>query len=289
MSTIPDAPVVAAAPPRPPLRLPLIAALALAFVSLALISGIAYIVVLAGATGTAERLLVDRAARVVDAQVALVKSRLDPVAEHLELIAALAAHGRLDINSPVDMREALWVMMTKVPAISSAGFATFDLRMDRVIRYPDGKVTRDTISLVDVPRGLEQFRELQTAHNTYWGAPFWSHPQQQLVLNVIGPRIMSTAIGIHPLFVFFALLLGSRIAGFWGVFLAMPVAGVINTFVRYVYEVARGRRARTQAATLFEERDAAAAAAAADARDAATEARGAARAAREAKLLTRGK
>jgi len=147
LSTIPDAPVVAAAPPRPPLRLPLIAALALAFVSLALISGIAYIVVLAGATGTAERLLVDRAARVVDAQVALVRSRLDPVAEHLELIAALAAHGRLDISSPVDMREALWVMMTKVPAISSAGFATFDLKMERVIRYPDGKVTRDTISL----------------------------------------------------------------------------------------------------------------------------------------------
>lgn len=187
MSTIPDAPVVVAVPPRRPLRLPLIAALALAFVSLALISGIAYIVVLAGATGTAERLLVDRAARVVDAQVALVRSRLDPVAEHLELISALAAHGRLDINSPVDMREALWVMMTKVPAISSAGFATFDLKMERVIRYPDGKVTRDTISLVDVPRGLEQFRELQTAHNTFWGAPFWSHPQQQLVLNVRTP------------------------------------------------------------------------------------------------------
>ena len=187
MSTIPDAPVVVAVPPRRPLRLPLIAALALAFVSLALISGVAYIVVLAGATGTAERLLVDRAARVVDAQVALVRSRLDPVAEHLELISALAAHGRLDINSPVDMREALWVMMTKVPAISSAGFATFDLKMERGIRYPDGKVTRDTISLVDVPRGLEQFRELQTAHNTFWGAPFWSHPQQQLVLNVRTP------------------------------------------------------------------------------------------------------
>ena len=43
-----------------------VVALALAFVSLALISGAAYIVVLAGATGTAERLLVDRAARVVD-------------------------------------------------------------------------------------------------------------------------------------------------------------------------------------------------------------------------------
>ncbi len=187
MSTIPDAPTVVAALPRRPFRLPLIAALALAFVALALISGIAYIVVLAGATGTAERLLVDRAARVVDAQVALVRSRLDPVSEHLELIAALAAHGRLDINSPVDMREALWVMMTQVSAVSSAAFATFDLRMDRVIRYPDGKVTRDTISLVDVPRGLDQFRRLQTSHVTFWGEPFWSHPQQQLVLNVRTP------------------------------------------------------------------------------------------------------
>jgi class 3 adenylate cyclase len=187
LSTIPDAPVVAAAPPRRPLRVPLIAALALAFVSLALISGIAYIVVLADANPIAERLLVDRAARLVGEQVALVRSRLDPVAEHLELVAALAAHGRLDINSPVEMREALWVMMTRVPAISSAGFATFDLKMERVIRYPDGKVTRDTISLVDVPRGLEQFRELQTSHNTYWGTPFWSHPQQQLVLNVRTP------------------------------------------------------------------------------------------------------
>lgn len=112
---------------------------------------------------------------------------------------------------------------------------------------------------------------------------------QQIVLNVIGPRIMSNAIGIHPLFVFFALLVGSRIAGFWGVFLAMPVAGVVNTFVRYAYEVAQGRRARTQASTLFEERDAAAAAAEAEARDAVAEAREAARMAREAKLAARGK
>src|SRR5882757_5573527 len=150
LSTFPDA--MTAAPVRGPFRLPLIAALALAFASLALISGIAYLVVLAGATGTAERLLVDRAARVVDAEVAVVRSPRDPVAEHLELIAALAAHGRLDISSPVEMREALWVMMTRVPAISSAAFATFDLQLNRILRRPDGQVTRDTISLVDVPR-----------------------------------------------------------------------------------------------------------------------------------------
>jgi predicted PurR-regulated permease PerM len=67
------------------------------------------------------------------------------------------------------------------------------------------------------------------------------------VLNLIGPRLMSEVIGIHPLFVFLAILLGARIAGFWGVLLAMPIAGIANTFMRYGLEVARGRRARTEA------------------------------------------
>jgi predicted PurR-regulated permease PerM len=112
---------------------------------------------------------------------------------------------------------------------------------------------------------------------------------QQLVLNVVGPRIMSNAIGIHPIFVFLALLLGSRIAGFWGVVLAMPAAGVINTFVRYGFQVAQGRRARTEASTLIDEADAASAAAAADLRDAEVETREALRLAREARLGARGK
>jgi predicted PurR-regulated permease PerM len=112
---------------------------------------------------------------------------------------------------------------------------------------------------------------------------------QQIVLNVIGPRVMSNAIGIHPIFVFLALLLGSRIAGFWGVVLAMPVAGVINTFVRYAFQVAQGRRARTEASTLIDEADAAEAAAA-DLRGAEAEAREKQRRrAREARISARGK
>jgi predicted PurR-regulated permease PerM len=82
---------------------------------------------------------------------------------------------------------------------------------------------------------------------------------QQVLLNVVGPRIMSRSIGIHPIFVFLALLLGAKLAGFWGVFLAMPVAGIVNTFLRYSYEVAAGRRTRVQAATLIEDREARAA------------------------------
>lgn len=182
---------------RRPLRLPLIAALALAFVSLALISGIAYIAVLAGASGTAERLLVDRAARFVEAQVSLIRSRLDPVTDHLELVAALAANGRIDIESAVGVREALAVMMTRVPAVSSAGFVTLDLKLHRAVRHPDGMVTRDTVSLVDLPQGLERFRQLQTAHSTFWGALFWSEGLKQPVLNVRTPvrRIDDAFIG----------------------------------------------------------------------------------------------
>lgn len=177
--------------------MPLIAALALAFASLALISGIAYIAVLAGATGTAERLLVDRASRVVDAQVSLVRRQLDPVTDHLELVAALAASGRLDIESAAGVREALAVMMTRVPAVSSAGFATLDLKLHRAVRHPDGMVTRDTVSLVDLPQGLARFRQLQTAHNTFWGALFWSEQLKQPVLNVRTPvrRIDDAFIG----------------------------------------------------------------------------------------------
>lgn len=71
---------------------------------------------------------------------------------------------------------------------------------------------------------------------------------QQIILNVIGPRIMSRSIGIHPLFVFFALLLGARVAGFWGVVLAMPVAGILNTFAHYFWDVTIGRPGAPDAA-----------------------------------------
>ena len=61
---------------------------------------------------------------------------------------------------------------------------------------------------------------------------------QQIALNVISPRIMSKSVGIHPIFVFFALLLGAKVAGFWGVVLAVPVAGVLNSLFAYFYDVA---------------------------------------------------
>jgi predicted PurR-regulated permease PerM len=60
---------------------------------------------------------------------------------------------------------------------------------------------------------------------------------QQVALNVISPRIMSKSVGIHPMFVFFALLLGAKVAGFWGVVLAVPIAGILNSLFAYLYDL----------------------------------------------------
>jgi class 3 adenylate cyclase len=179
------------------LRIPLIAALTLAFGLLALISGVVYFVVLTGAADTTERLLLDRASRVVDAEVGTVKSRLDPVSEQLELVAALVAAGRIDVDSAVAVREALAVMVSKTPAMSIAAFSTLDLKLHRVVRQRDGTLARDTVPLASLQRSFERFRELQVAHKTFWGALFWSDSLQQPVLNVRTPvrRVDDAFIG----------------------------------------------------------------------------------------------
>ena len=50
---------------------------------------------------------------------------------------------------------------------------------------------------------------------------------QQITFNVIAPKVMSDALGLHPLLVFAALLIGGRIAGITGAIFGVPIAAVI--------------------------------------------------------------
>lgn len=52
---------------------------------------------------------------------------------------------------------------------------------------------------------------------------------QQIQDNLISPRIMQDSLNLNPVVVFFALLVGARIAGLLGVFISIPIAGVIVT------------------------------------------------------------
>ncbi|HVF99930.1 MAG TPA: AI-2E family transporter, partial [Chloroflexia bacterium] len=57
---------------------------------------------------------------------------------------------------------------------------------------------------------------------------------QSFMMNVLGPRIMSSAIGIHPLYVVAAMLVGGQAAGLWGALFGIPIAGAINLVGRPV-------------------------------------------------------
>lgn len=50
---------------------------------------------------------------------------------------------------------------------------------------------------------------------------------QQIQDNLIAPRVMQNTLNINPVVVFFALLVGARVAGVLGFFISIPIAGVI--------------------------------------------------------------
>lgn len=50
---------------------------------------------------------------------------------------------------------------------------------------------------------------------------------QQIKDNLVAPRVMQDSLNINPVVIFFALLVGYRLAGLLGIFLAIPIAGVV--------------------------------------------------------------
>ncbi|KYC36216.1 permease [Scytonema hofmannii PCC 7110] len=50
---------------------------------------------------------------------------------------------------------------------------------------------------------------------------------QQIQDNLISPRIMQGALNLNPVMIFFALLVGAKVAGLLGIFISIPIAGVI--------------------------------------------------------------
>jgi predicted PurR-regulated permease PerM len=51
---------------------------------------------------------------------------------------------------------------------------------------------------------------------------------QQIKDNILAPKLMGEFIGLNPLLIFLAILLGAKIAGVLGVLIAVPVAGTIK-------------------------------------------------------------
>jgi len=51
-----------------------------------------------------------------------------------------------------------------------------------------------------------------------------------LVMNILQPRLMQEAVGIHPIVVLGSVLIGSKIAGITGAIFGIPIAAVLSAF-----------------------------------------------------------
>lgn len=49
--------------------------------------------------------------------------------------------------------------------------------------------------------------------------------------ELVGPRIVGKAVGIHPVVSLFALVAGSELFGIWGALFASPIAGLLQAFI----------------------------------------------------------
>lgn len=59
---------------------------------------------------------------------------------------------------------------------------------------------------------------------------------QQITMQVIAPRVMSAQVGLHPLLLFAALLVGAEESGVWGAVFAGPVAAVVVAMLDTFFE-----------------------------------------------------
>jgi predicted PurR-regulated permease PerM len=58
---------------------------------------------------------------------------------------------------------------------------------------------------------------------------------QQTENTVLVPRVSGNAVRFHPAAVMVILVVGSEVAGLWGLLLSVPVAAVLRDVFRYLY------------------------------------------------------
>jgi predicted PurR-regulated permease PerM len=77
-----------------------------------------------------------------------------------------------------------------------------------------------------------------------------------LVMNVLQPRIMQGAVGIHPVVVLGSVLIGSKIAGIAGAIFGIPIAAVVSAFFfHFLHRTAGDRTVAGRAAKRLSERE----------------------------------
>lgn len=85
-------------------------------------------------------------------------------------------------------------------------------------------------------------------------AVLWIVAVQQLTDMFITPRVMSEQVDLHPLLVIFSLLVGSTLAGFVGLLLAIPVAAIAKGLFVHYFEKWTDSKLTTESGAFFKEK-----------------------------------
>ena len=64
----------------------------------------------------------------------------------------------------------------------------------------------------------------------------WMVVAQQIVFQLIAPRVFGATMGVHPLLLFAGLLIGAKLGGVWGAFFAAPIVAVMYAMLRTYYD-----------------------------------------------------
>ena len=79
---------------------------------------------------------------------------------------------------------------------------------------------------------------------------------QQVMLNILSPRILGSAVRMPAMLVVIAVVLGARLAGITGALLGVPTMGVIYTLATHYGMVIRTRREAEEQRRILENREA---------------------------------
>jgi predicted PurR-regulated permease PerM len=121
-------------------------------------------------------------------------------------------------------------------AFYAAGLSAIGLEFGLVIGLLSGALS--IIPYVGTFVGLLSTAAIATFQ--FWSEPWWIAAAlaifglgQFLEGNVISPKLVGDKVGLHPVWLMFALLAFGSLFGFVGVFLAVPAAAVIGVLVRF--------------------------------------------------------
>jgi len=76
-----------------------------------------------------------------------------------------------------------------------------------------------------------------------------------VVMNILQPRVMAGAVGLHPIVVLASVIIGIKVAGIAGAIFGIPIAAIISSFFFFYMGQQRGESVAERAARRLEDRE----------------------------------